>query len=78
MAVEQLLQYVHPDAVYRRVPLPDEQNALSRGHRAIIPNAPPNWPLTMYTRILYYCPEEPTISAKTPVIKGDIWDCSIS
>jgi hypothetical protein len=28
MAVEELLQYGHPDAIYRRVPLPDEQNAL--------------------------------------------------
>jgi hypothetical protein len=28
MSVEQLLPYVHPDAVYQRVPLPDERNAL--------------------------------------------------
>jgi hypothetical protein len=35
MAVEQLLQHVHPDAVYRRVPLPDDQNALGPWREAV-------------------------------------------
>jgi hypothetical protein len=29
MAVEELLKHVRPDAVYCRVPLPDDQNALT-------------------------------------------------
>lgn len=52
MSVEQLLPYVHPDAVYHRVPLPDAQNALGPCE-AIQHCVPPDKDDSLWGRLVY-------------------------
>ena len=42
MAVEELLKYVPPEAIYHRVPLPDDQNSLGPWREAIACYVPPD------------------------------------
>jgi hypothetical protein len=53
MAVEQLLQHVHPDAVYRRVPLADDQNALGPWREAIKHYVPPEEGDQLWGELIY-------------------------
>ena len=53
MAVEQLLQHVHPDAVYHRVPLPDDQNALGPWREAIEHYVPPDKDDPLWGDLIY-------------------------
>ena len=53
MAVEQLLQYVHPNAVYRRVPLADDQNALGPWREAIEHYVPPDADDPLWGQLIY-------------------------
>jgi hypothetical protein len=53
MAVEELLRHVHPDAVYRRVPLPEEQNALGPWREAIENYVPPDDEDQLWGELIY-------------------------
>ncbi len=53
MAVEELLKHVHPDAVYHRVPLPDDQNALGPWREAIERHIPPDDDDPLWGKLIY-------------------------
>jgi hypothetical protein len=53
MAVEELLKHVHPDAVYRRQPLPDDQNALGPWREAVKAFVPPDRDDPLWGSLIY-------------------------
>ncbi len=53
MAIEELLKHVHPEAVYRRTPLPDDQNALGPWREAIKLYVPPDENDSLWASLIY-------------------------
>ena len=53
MAVDELLQHVHPDAVYHRVALPDDRNALGPWREAVKHYVPPGKDDPLWGELIY-------------------------
>jgi hypothetical protein len=71
MAVEELLQHIHSDAVYRRVPLPDDQNALGPWQEAVKHYVPPDDKDPVWCELIYGAGETGTPVAFPSGPEGD-------